>query len=185
MHLTFGTRAQTERFFWRWRKLKPGCGSMWERCSRMEPLDLPSGGWCPPPSMMMMMMMMMMSPTFKISNMRDNTARHYCVTLSQRQSVWEMNWRIGKPWIIHVYIDSKCLNRENGKCLWKTNLDVHAFAHASCFPLDNRNFQRVCPVVLFVPGMKFDTYRSIIENTYFHSYMSWCAERLFLRPPPH
>ena len=46
MHLTFGT----ERFSWRWRKLKPGCGWMWERCSRMEPLDLPSGGWCPPPS---------------------------------------------------------------------------------------------------------------------------------------
>ena len=90
MHLTFGT----ERFFWRWRKLKPDCGSMWERCSRTEPLDLPSGGWCPPPSMMMMMMMMMMSPTFKISNMRDNTARHYCVTLIQRQSVWELNWRL-------------------------------------------------------------------------------------------
>ena len=114
----------------------------------------------------------MMSPTFKISNMRDNTARHYCVTLIQRQPVWEMNWRIGKPWIIHVYIDSKCLNRENGKWLWKTNLDVHAFAHAGCFPLDNRNFQRVCPVVLFVPGMKFGVYRLI----YFHSYELMCRK---------
>ena len=122
----------------------------------------------------------MMSPTFEISNMRDNTARHYCVTLIQRQSVWEMNWRLESLELsMFTLTQNVSTEKMENNCERQTLMFMLLLTLvASPWTTEtSKEFARLSSLCL--------EWCLVFIGWYISIHMSWCAERLFLRPPPH